>query len=119
MQDFNELLTRIEKCISIQRPEFFQQKYIPVLGLSGGADSVFVLDYLNEIYQKNLIRQPVLFHLNHLLRKDEAGNDENFCRQLAEKYNFPLLVCHLKSNRIKKLTLPVIIRFLNSLKKKY
>ena len=55
----------------------------PVLiGVSGGIDSVCLLDLLQKKIEKKWI---IVLHLNHQLRK-EANSDEKFVCKLAEQY---------------------------------
>ena len=62
-----------------------------IVALSGGADSVALLDMLNFIKEKyNLTLYAV--HVNHGLRGEEAQRDENFCKSLCEKYGIRLFV---------------------------
>lgn len=65
-----------------------------VAALSGGADSVTLLNVLNSIKEKyNLTLYAA--HLNHGLRGAEADNDEKFCKILCENYNIRLFVKHI------------------------
>lgn len=62
-----------------------------VCGLSGGADSVCLLDVLARL------REPLGFtltaaHYNHNLRGQESDGDEAFVRQLCRDMDIPLLV---------------------------
>jgi len=55
-----------------------------IIALSGGADSVFLLKFLNKYQSKYKIKLAA-FHLNHLLRKDSTSDQkfsENICSQL-------------------------------------
>ena len=62
-----------------------------IVALSGGADSVSLLDNLNDI--KELYNLTIYAaHVNHLLRGAEAERDENFCKILCEKYNVELFI---------------------------
>ncbi len=59
-----------------------------VIGLSGGADSVFLTLILNEIkdeFQLNL----KAVHINHMLRGEESNRDMNFCESFCKKLNIP------------------------------
>lgn len=62
-----------------------------IVALSGGADSVALLDTLNSMKEKyNLTIY--LAHINHGLRGEEADRDENFCRELSKKYSTEIFV---------------------------
>ncbi len=56
-----------------------------IVGVSGGPDSVFLLEILNKFY-KNFTKKIIVAHINHQLRKD-AKRDELFCRDLAKNHN--------------------------------
>ena len=61
----------------------------PVLvAVSGGADSVALLDILASLEEFRL--ELIVAHLNHLLRGEEADDDEEFVRNLAQRYDLPL-----------------------------
>ena len=56
--------------------------------VSGGRDSVFMLyflDYIRRIFHIGVS----VFHLNHLIRGEEAYIDEEFTRNLSKKFSFP------------------------------
>ncbi len=72
-----------------------------LVALSGGADSVALLDVLNSIKEEyNLIIYAV--HINHMLRGEESVRDEDFCRALAEKYELKLYVRHYDVSQLAK-----------------
>lgn len=58
-----------------------------IVAVSGGADSVALLDILSSLpcYSFRL----VVAHLNHLLRGQESDEDEMFVRRLAQGYGLP------------------------------
>jgi len=58
-----------------------------VVAVSGGPDSVCLLHLLLQISQE-LNLQLFVAHLNHMLR-EEAIDEEEFVRELAEKYSLP------------------------------
>ena len=58
-----------------------------VVAVSGGPDSVCLLHLLLQISQELALKLFVA-HLNHMLR-EEAIEEENFVRELAEKYSLP------------------------------
>lgn len=62
-----------------------------VVALSGGADSVVLLDILNSIKEKYNLKLFVA-HLNHNIRGAEAKRDEEFCKILCKNYKLELFV---------------------------
>ncbi|MCL2495300.1 MAG: tRNA lysidine(34) synthetase TilS [Oscillospiraceae bacterium] len=65
-----------------------------LIGLSGGADSVALLQRLCSLrdeYKLDLCAA----HLNHGLRGRESDGDEAFCRELCERLAVPLHVKHV------------------------
>jgi tRNA(Ile)-lysidine synthase len=54
-----------------------------VVGLSGGADSIALLDLLSRLPGYHL--QLIAVHLNHCLRGVESDADEEFCRDVANR----------------------------------
>ncbi len=55
-----------------------------VLGLSGGADSVVLLDVLSNLKGYDL--EVVVAHVNHQIREGTAERDASFAKELALKY---------------------------------
>lgn len=83
----NQLIRTVEKYNMLQNGDSV------IVALSGGADSVALLDALNFIKEKyNLTLYAV--HVNHGLRGEEAQRDESFCKLLCEKYEIKLFVRH-------------------------
>ncbi|NMP38203.1 MAG: tRNA lysidine(34) synthetase TilS [Clostridiales bacterium] len=60
-----------------------------IVGLSGGADSVTLLHYLNSC-REALGAEIRAAHVNHMIRGDEADRDEEFVRQLCRRENIHL-----------------------------
>lgn len=56
-----------------------------VLGVSGGPDSLFMLDILNNL-KEILGIQLVVAHINHMIRP-EADSEEEFVKEFCEKLN--------------------------------
>lgn len=59
-----------------------------LVGVSGGPDSVALLDALVAL-QPEFDWQLHIAHFNHHLRGDESDQDEEFVRELAEDYELP------------------------------
>lgn len=84
--------------IFIEHNNLLPEKARVILGLSGGPDSVFLLDFLAQLHQANKISL-IAAHLDHQWR-EESYKDAEFCKKLAEQYNIPFM-----SKKISKLTL--------------
>ena len=72
-----------------------------VLGVSGGPDSISMLDILKKIKKDNsnkLEFNIVVAHINHMIRK-EAKKDEFYVKKYCEKKRYWIL---LKKYRCKK-----------------
>ncbi len=82
------LVSRVEKTIRLQR--LFRPGGALVVGLSGGADSIALLDILSRLQGYNL--HLIATHLNHCLRGAESDADQEFCRLLAGQYAIPFEV---------------------------
>ncbi|MFQ5630783.1 MAG: tRNA lysidine(34) synthetase TilS [bacterium] len=61
-----------------------------LVAVSGGPDSVALLHLLLEVHEQLQI-EPVVAHVNHSLRQ-EADDDEAFCRQLTEQRDLLFVV---------------------------
>lgn len=57
-----------------------------VLGVSGGPDSMCMLNILNELAKKNDSIMLVVAHINHMIR-EEAKADEKYVQEYCEKNN--------------------------------
>ena len=59
-----------------------------LVALSGGPDSVFLLEFLLK-YKRRFKINIAVFHLNHNLRGKESDLDAEFCKALANKKKIP------------------------------
>lgn len=64
-----------------------------IIGLSGGADSVFLVYAMRELAQEWELTLH-LVHVHHGIRGEEADRDELFCRCLGEQLGIPVTVFH-------------------------
>lgn len=82
----------LEKAIKkIKDKNLIEKNDRVVIGVSGGPDSIFLLEVLLYIKDEfNLSIFPV--HINHLYRGKEAERDENFVREIGKKYNLEVFV---------------------------
>jgi len=60
-----------------------------ILGLSGGPDSVYLLDLLSQLKAEGLINKLVAAHVDHEWRTG-SDKDTQFCAEIAKKYHVPL-----------------------------
>lgn len=56
-----------------------------VIGVSGGSDSVFLLNCLVKFKEKNKNLKIIVAHINHMLRGREAEKDMEFVEKLCKK----------------------------------
>lgn len=70
-----------------------------VLAVSGGPDSMAMLDILNEIRKEKNEFEIIVAHLNHLIRK-EAKEEQEYVKQYCQEKN---IVFYTKSIDVKKL----------------
>lgn len=64
-----------------------------IVAVSGGADSVALLDALLRLRKHNQAPRTILSaHLNHQLRGEESDGDENFVREMAAALNVKMIV---------------------------
>ena len=62
-----------------------------VVGVSGGPDSVCLLDVFHKLKKKYPL-QIIVAHVNYGLRGDDSEKDEQFVTKLCQKYAIPLKV---------------------------
>lgn len=73
---------------TIEKYKLIERNQHIIVGFSGGADSLFLVEVLLE-YRKRVPFFIHCCHVNHLLRGIEALHDEEFCRQFCLQYNLP------------------------------
>lgn len=74
---------------TIKQHSLIADKKVVIAAVSGGADSVCLLDVLTVLAEK-LDITVVCAHLNHNLRGAESDGDEQYVKELCEKYNIKL-----------------------------
>ncbi len=78
---------------TIREHSLLQPFQTVVVGVSGGLDSMVLLDYL--VSRKDLALRLIVAHLNHSLRGEESAGDESFVRESAGRYGL-----HFESARV-------------------
>ena len=74
-----------------------------LVALSGGADSVSLLHVLLSLKNEFDCRI-IAAHVNHMIRGEEAERDENFVRNLCDKFDVPLKTARINVPEISKQT---------------
>lgn len=73
-----------------------------VIGVSGGPDSITLLNVLLEIKQEKIIDfDMVVCHINHMIRK-EAAEDEEYVSNFCKKYNIEFFAKRIEIEKISK-----------------
>ena len=85
----NEFLQRAE--LEIQKRNLLSRGQKILVAVSGGADSMVLLQVLNSLAQKNRWQISVA-HFNHQLRGSASDADEKLVQKTAEKLSLPFYV---------------------------
>ena len=73
-----------------------------VIGVSGGPDSITLLNVLLEIKNENIIKfDMVVCHINHMIR-EEANEDEEYVLNSCRKYNIEFYSKRIEIEKIAK-----------------
>lgn len=91
----SNLIKKIQN--SVFENSLFQRNAKIIIGVSGGPDSVCLLDILFKL-QKKYNLQLIIAHVNYGLRGKDSDSDENFVRDLAGKYNLEIEILKPKIN---------------------
>ncbi len=85
-----------------------------IVALSGGIDSMVLLDALYKL-QKNWNLSIAIAHLNHMLRDRESDEDEEFVKQISQKYSLDCYIERVNTSLLaesKKLSIQEAARIL-------
>ncbi|WP_197027288.1 tRNA lysidine(34) synthetase [Oribacterium sp. FC2011] len=72
-----------------------------LVGLSGGPDSVFLLEVLNG-FRKSMDFRLFAVHVHHGIRGEEADRDERFSQELCRERDIPFKVVHVDAPKYAK-----------------
>ena len=72
-----------------------------LVAVSGGADSVCLLDVLVSL-QNGFHLSLAVAHVNHMLRGEESDRDETFVRSLCKTYGVPCYTCKVDVKNLAK-----------------
>ncbi len=79
--------------------KLIDRKDVVLVGLSGGADSVCLLHFLQYLAKEKHFALTAV-HVNHGLRGRAADADEQFCQALCETLKIPLFVKHVDAQAV-------------------
>lgn len=93
MEGKKDFIQNIQKRVyeSIKKNNLLQTGDYCIIGVSGGADSVALLDILVSLQEKLKIKLLVL-HVNHKIRKEEAEQDAKYVETLSQHYKLPYIL---------------------------
>jgi tRNA(Ile)-lysidine synthase len=94
-----ELIERVEKTICVR--SLFRRGQRILLAVSGGLDSMVLLNVLHKLAPENGWRLSVA-HLNHCLRGRSSDADERLVRSACEKFALPIFVEREEVRRLAK-----------------
>ena len=84
---------------TIKKYKLIQKNDKIILGVSGGPDSISMLDILNEIKKEKIIEfEIIVAHINHGIRK-EATEDEEYVKEYCNKNQ---IKCYIKRIDVKQ-----------------
>lgn len=91
-EESREIVDRVLRKVrnAIEKHRMFGPGDGVLIGLSGGPDSVALLDVLATLAPELGLRLQAA-HLNHMLRGKAADEDEEFSSRLAERYGIPIV----------------------------
>ena len=69
---------------------FVESGKLYCIGLSGGSDSILLLNFLKELSISKKFRV-VALHLNHSLRNHESDGDASFCEKVCEELEIEII----------------------------
>lgn len=91
----------------VKQNNLISQNDTIVIAFSGGADSVFLAEYLLSVKDKFKLTLKIA-HVEHGIRGSESLNDCEFSRLYAEKHNLEFFECHIDAvNEAKKVKIGV------------
>ncbi|MBU1151720.1 tRNA lysidine(34) synthetase TilS [Patescibacteria group bacterium] len=107
---------KLEKKVLNKLSSIIAPSHAVVVGISGGSDSVFLLELLNRIPCKIIVA-----HINHNLRGADSQKDQDFCEKLAKNYKniFELKSAKLPSKNLEEAGRKSRYEFFRKLAKKY
>lgn len=92
-----------EKVIdTIEKYKLIQNGDRIVVGVSGGPDSICLINILYEIQkEKNITFELYVCHINHMIR-EEASSDEEFVKNYCKSKQIPFFAKHVKVEELAK-----------------
>jgi len=89
-------IKKVEKSVIETLEQYIKKNDTIIAGISGGADSVFLLHILEKMPFKIIVA-----HINHKTRGKESTKDHNFVSKMSQSHTFEVLVEDVKKIAIK------------------
>lgn len=89
---------------TIAKNQLFSAATPVIVMVSGGSDSTALAYIMADLYQRGLVGQPAILHVNHQLRGADADADQLFVQQLAAKLEIPFFCCEIDVAGLAKAT---------------
>lgn len=80
---------------TIRCHELFGSATPVILMVSGGSDSTALAYAVKDLYERHLVGQPAILHVNHQLRGQAADDDQRFVQALAQHLEIPFFACEI------------------------
>ena len=86
---------------TIKNNNLINENEVIVVGVSGGPDSITLLECLRKYQEKLKIKKIIVAHINHLIRKDST-EDEQYVENYCEKNNIAFYAKRIDVEKIAK-----------------
>ena len=86
---------------TIKNNNLINENEVIVVGVSGGPDSITLLECLRKYQEKLKIKKIIVAHINHLIRKDST-EDEQYVEYYCKKNNIAFYAKRIDVEKIAK-----------------
>lgn len=80
---------------TIRDRDLFSAATPVVIMVSGGSDSTGLAYLMADLFERGLVGQPAILHVNHKLRGADADADQAFVEKLAAHLSIPFFACEI------------------------
>ncbi len=80
---------------TIAKNKLFSSATPVIVMVSGGSDSTALAYIMHDLHERGLVGQPAILHINHMLRGQDAYDDQAFVESLANFLDMPFFACEI------------------------